>query len=54
MFFGRILSGDEFWGNVFWTYLAAQDVFATCLFGGAGVAPTGNVSLVTSGAGPVP
>ena len=54
MFFGRILSGDEFLGNAFWTHLVAQDVFATYLFGGAGVAPTGNVSLAPSGAGPVP
>ena len=49
MFFGRIPSGDEFLGNVFWTYLLGQDVFATYLFGGAGVAPTGNVSLAPSG-----
>ena len=54
MFFGRILSGDEFLGDVFWTYLLGQDVFATFLFGGAGVAPTGPVSVAPSGTGPVP
>ena len=49
MFLGLILSGDEFLGNVFWTYLFGQDVSPTYLFGDAGVATTANVSLAPSG-----
>ena len=54
MFFGRILSGDEFLGNVFWIYLVAHDLFATYLLGATRVAPTGNVGLAPSGTGPAP
>ena len=40
MFFGPTLSGDEFVGDVFWTYLFGGDVFWTYLFGGGRVAPS--------------
>ena len=41
MCFGPALSGDEFVGDVFWTYLFGADVFWTYLFGGGRVAPSG-------------
>ena len=54
MCFGPTLSGDEFVGDVFWTYLFGADVCWPCLFGGGRVArPVLDLALLPRGPVPV-